>query len=143
MVWNFVESPHIVGYFLNSAKEAIKMSNDEENRAALIEKANKWLENPPADCDEYHIEDVKQYVDRLHDKYTERAATMLHTLVKGARNTITLTQQEMKGVIVIVDKLEECFEALPHLSIPREKNRENIEKSVIKAVKKAKGENNV
>ena len=118
------------------------MSNDEENRTALIEKASRWLENPPADCDEYHIEDVKQYLGRVENNYTQRSADMLYSLVKGMRNTITLTQQEMKGVIVIVEKLEECFEALPHLSIPREKNRENIEKSVIKAAKKAKGEAN-
>tara|TARA_R110002012_G_scaffold59435_2_gene155459 strand:- start:11 stop:445 length:435 start_codon:yes stop_codon:yes gene_type:complete len=143
MVCNFVEFPHIVTLILNNAQGGIIMSNEEEMVEQLIERANKWIENPPEASTSDDIDDVERYMGRLQQNgYNKRNADVLHSLIKGHKNIVTLNAEEMKHVVNIVENLEQVFGELPNLSIPREKNRENLEKSVIKAVKAQKGENN-
>ncbi len=109
--------------------------NDEE-RSALIDRATKWIENPPATADEYDIEDVQRLLDRPN--LSDRGLKSLGQLIKGNRNTIVLSKADMTQVTEITQQIEDIFSQLPELAVPREKSQEKIEAAVIKAVKATK-----
>ena len=111
--------------------------NDEEKNA-LIDRATKWIENPPATADEYDIEDVQRLLDRPN--LSDRGLKSLGELIKGNRNTIVLTKADMTQVTEITQQIENIFNQLPDLAVPREKSREKIEAAVTKAVKATKRE---
>ena len=69
--------------------------NDEEKNA-LIDRATKWVENPPATADEYDIEDVQRLLDRPN--LSEKGLNSLAALIKGNRNIIVLTKADMVQV---------------------------------------------
>ena len=111
--------------------------NDEEKNA-LIDRATKWIENPPATADEYDIEDVQRLLDRPN--LSDRGLKSLGELIKGNRNTIVLTKADMTQVTEITQQIENIFNQLPDLAVPRVKSREKIEAAVTKAVKATKRE---
>ena len=111
--------------------------NDEEKNA-LIDRATKWIENPPATADEYDIEDVQRLLDRPN--LSDRGLKSLGELIKCNRNTIVLTKADMTQVTEITQQIENIFNQLPDLAVPREKSREKIEAAVTKAVKATKRE---
>tara|TARA_R110000751_G_scaffold56999_8_gene121257 strand:- start:1942 stop:2301 length:360 start_codon:yes stop_codon:yes gene_type:complete len=119
------------------------MSNEEEMRENMLERADGWLETPPENATDDDIQDVERFSARLRNAYNERTMSTLYSLIKGHRNTITLNEEEMAKVAIVASNLLNIFEGLPNLSIPRDKTIENLEKSVIKALKVAKGENSV
>ena len=110
------------------------MNNEE--REALIERANGWLQNPPDDADEYDIEDVAQILAR--DKISDRGIQALISLIKGFRQVITLNEGEVKQVAQAQIALLEVFQQYPNLSIPRDKSAENINAALVKAAKALK-----
>ena len=109
---------------------------NDEDRNALIDRATKWIENPPAMADEYDIEDVQRLLDRPN--LSEKGLNSLAALIKGNRNVIVLTKADMVQVTTITAQLEDIFQQLPELAVPREKSQEKIEAAVTKAVKATK-----
>ena len=109
---------------------------NDEDRNALIDRATKWIENPPATADEYDIEDVQRLLDRPN--LSEKGLNSLAALIKGNRNVIVLTKADMVQVTEITQQIEDIFNQLPELAVPREKSREKIEAAVTKAVKATK-----
>ena len=49
-----------------------------------------------------------------------------------------MTKADMTQVTEITDSIEDIFNQLPDLAVPREKSREKIEAAVVKAVKATK-----
>jgi len=109
---------------------------NDEDKNALIDRATKWVENPPASADEYDIEDVQRLLNRPN--LSDRGLKSLAQLIKGNRTTIELTKDDMVQVTTITQQLEDIFQQLPELAVPREKNREKFEAAVTKAVKATK-----
>ena len=70
----------------------------------------------------------------------EKGLNSLAALIKGNRNIIVLTKADMVQVTEITQQIEDIFNQLPELAVPREKSREKIEAAVTKAVKATKRE---
>lgn len=106
------------------------------NTEKVVAKANKWLENEANDP--LDIEDVQMYLGRI-DKNpdsprVETWVKAIHQIVKGTRLTITLTEGQNQEVLGFANMLNEVFEALPELSIPRTRTQENILEKVTEAM---------
>ena len=102
----------------------------------IVAKANKWLENEANDP--LDIEDVQMYLGRIaqhpDSPRVETWVKAIHQIVKGTRLTITLTEGQNQEVLGFANMLNEVFEALPELSIPRTRTQENILEKVTEAM---------
>lgn len=101
----------------------------------IVAKANKWLETAEDPMD---IEDIQMYLGRI-DKNpdsprVETWVKAIHQIVKGTRLTITLTEEQNQDIHVFANMLNDVFEALPQLSIPRTRTFEAIEEKVTEAM---------
>mgnify|MGYP003122729572 CR=1 FL=1 len=105
------------------------------NTEKVVEKANKWFETAEDPMD---IEDVQMYLGRI-DKNpdsprVETWVKAIHQIVKGTRLTITLSESQNQEVLGFANMLNEVFEALPQLSIPRTRTLEAIHEKVTEAM---------